>query len=169
MTESPVLARQFADAERGLESQRLRTIARGPIGLIAVLVVLCLAVGVVAAMDLRNLQTPRGTALAWTGAVVFGDCTAYERLSLAPEGAGEVRSDEEVCADLLRSTQDARDGSAGIGVEVLSVDERPEDALVDIRVRRPGGDEELELRLRRGGDGWLVVRTSEVCRQVRCP
>jgi hypothetical protein len=23
------------------------------------------------------LQTPSGTALAWTGATVFGDCTAY--------------------------------------------------------------------------------------------
>lgn len=169
MTESPVLARQFAHAERNLESQRLRTIARGPVGLIGVLVVLCLAVGVVAAIDLRNLQTPRGTALAWTSAVVFGDCTAYERLSVPPDGAGDVRSDEEVCADLRRSTQEARDGSSAIGVEVLAVDERAEDARVDVRVTRPEGEEELELQLRPGGDGWVVVRSYEVCLQVGCP
>jgi len=55
-------------------------VRRGPEVLVGVL---ALGVGVVAAVDLRRLMTPTGTALAWTGAAVFGDGTAYERLSVA--------------------------------------------------------------------------------------
>jgi len=58
------------------------------------LLALTLAVGTIAAIDLRRLQTPRGTALAWTGAAVFGDCTAYLALSVPdPAAPQEVRSD----------------------------------------------------------------------------
>lgn len=67
------------------------------------------------------------------------------------------------------STQDAWDASAEIAVEAVAVDERDDDALVDVRVRRPEGEQELELRLRRDGDGWVVVRSDEVCLQVGCP
>lgn len=169
MTESTVLADQFRQAERSLEPQRLRSIARGPIGLIGVLIVLSLAVGVVAVVDLRRLQTPRGAALAWTGAAVFGDCTAYDRLSVPPDGAGETRSTQEVCLDLRRGTAEARERSSEIGIEVLAVDERVDDAFVDVRLTRDDDVEELELQLRRGGDGWVVVRTYEVCLQVGCP
>ena len=169
MIESTVLAEQFRQAERSLEPQRLRSIARGPVGLIAVLIVLSLAVGVVAAVDLRRLQTPRGTALAWIGAAVFGDCTAYQRLSVPPAGAGVVRPEQEVCLDLRRGTQEARERSSEIGIEVLAVDEGVDDARVELRLTRADVVDELELQLRPGGDGWLVVRTYELCLQVGCP
>ena len=167
MTESPELAARYAALERSLEPQRARSIARGPIGLIGVLIVLALAVGVVAAVDLRRLQTPRGTALAWTGATVFGDCVAHERLSISEQP--DVRSDEEICRDLREDTEQARENSAQIAIDVLSVEQRGREATVEVRIRRPEGETTIALPLRRKGDGWGVVLTGEVCRAVGCP
>lgn len=153
--------RRYAELERSLEPQRARSIARGPIGLIGVCVALSLAVGTVAAVDLRRLQTPRGTALAWTGAAVFGDCTAYERLSF-----GDF--DQRTCRDLLNSTEQARQDSSQYGVDVLSVEQRGREATVEVQVRTPDGTERIELPLRRKGDGWGVELTDEVCNAVGC-
>ena len=161
------LDRRYAELERSLEPQRARSIARGPIGLIGVLVVLSLAVGTIAAVDLRRLQTPRGTALAWTGAAVFGDCTAYERLSIPDEP--EERSDGEVCLRLVRSTEQARQESGTIGIDVVSVEQRGREATVEVVVRRDDRTRTVELPLRRKGDGWGVVLTDEVCAAVGCP
>ena len=161
------LERRYAELERSLEPQKARSIARGPIGLIGVLVALSLAVGSVAAVDLRRLQTPRGTALAWTGAAVFGDCIAYERLSIPDEP--EERSDEEVCLRLVRSTEQARESSGTIGIDVLSVEQRGREATVEVQVRRDERTRTVELPLRRKGDGWGVVLTDEVCDAVGCP
>ena len=130
------------------------------------LVVLSLAVGIVAAIDLRRLQTPRGTALAWTGAAVFGDCTAYDRLSIAPDS--ETRSEAAVCRDLRAATADARAAAATTGIDVLSVDQSGRDATVEVQVRRGDDETSVELPLRRKGDGWGVVLTDEVCRVVGC-
>ena len=130
------------------------------------LVLLSLAVGAVAAIDLRRLQTPRGTALAWTGAAVFGDCTAYDRLSIAP--APERRSDAAVCRDLRAATEDARADASTIGIDVLSVEQRGREATVEVQVRRGADEASVELPLRRKGDGWGVVLTDEVCRVVGC-
>ena len=166
MTETDDLARRYAAAERALEPQRQRSIARGPIGLIAVLLLLSLAVGVVAAVDLRRLQTPRGTALAWTGAAVFGDCTAYDRLSIA----GDDRSEEVRCTALRERTEQARNTAAQIGIDVLSVEQRGREASVEVEVRRPSGTRRAVLPLQRKGDGWAVVLDEEVCALVRgCP
>lgn len=161
------LERRYAELERSLEPQRARSIARGPIGLIGVLVVLSLAVGVVAAVDLRRLQTPRGTALAWTGAAVFGDCIAYERLSIPDEP--EQRSDDEICRRLFASTQEARQDAAAIGIDVVSVEQRGREATVEVEVRRDERTRTVDLPLRRKGDGWGVVLTDEVCAVVGCP
>lgn len=161
------LERRYAELERSLEPQRARSIARGPIGLIGVLVVLSLAVGVVAAVDLRRLQTPRGTALAWTGAAVFGDCIAYERLSIPAEP--EQRSDDEICRRLFASTQEARQDAAAIGIDVVSVEQRGREATVEVEVRRDERTRTVDLPLRRKGDGWGVVLTDEVCAVVGCP
>jgi hypothetical protein len=165
--ESDALARRYAELERSLEPQRMRSIARGPIGLIGVLVVLSLAVGTVAAIDLRRLQTPRGTALAWTGAAVFGDCIAYERLSIV-EG-DEERTDAEICARLVESTLEARQSAATIGIDVVSIEQRDREATVAVVVRRDERNRIVELPLRRKGDGWGVVLTDEVCDAVGCP
>ena len=167
MSESESLARRYAEAERSLEPQRQRSIARGPIGLIAVLLLLSLAVGVVAAIDLRRLQTPRGTALAWTGAAVFGDCTAYERLSVAPR---DDRRDDVRCTVLRERTQEARETAAQIGIDVLSVEQRGREASVEVEVRRPTGTRRAVLPLQRKGDGWAVVLDDRVCALVGgCP
>ena len=128
---------------------------------------LSLAVGTVAAIDLRRLQTPRGTALAWTGAAVFGDCTAYDRLSIAP--ASERRSDAAVCRALRARTEDARTAAAGIGIELQSVEQRGREATAVVVIRRDEQETPVELPLRRKGDGWGVVLTTEVCRKVGCP
>ena len=129
------------------------------------LIVLSLAVGVVAAVDLRRLQTPRGTALAWTGAAVFGDCTAYERLSVADDD----RSDEQVCRALREGTEQAREQSGEIGIDVLDVERRGREATVEVEIRRGDDTDRVELPLRRKGDGWAVVLTDEVCEAVGCP
>ena len=157
---------RYAELERSLEPQKARSIARGPIGLIGVLIALSLAVGAVAVVDLRRLQTPRGTALAWTGAAVFGDCTAYSRLSIAEQR--DDRSDAAVCRDLRRETEQARATAAQIGIDVVSVEQRGRQATVEVQVRRPTGQRTVELPLRRKGDGWAVVLTDEVCRAVGC-
>ncbi len=162
------LESRYAAAEQKLEVQRRRSIARGPVGLIAVLVGLSLAVGVVAAVDLRRLQTPRGTALAWTGAAVFGDCTAYDRLSIAAPGSPERRSDAEVCRQLRTTTTEARENAARTGIDVVQVRRDGREATVRVEVRRPEGAEQVELPLVRRGGGWAVVRTAEVCSAVRC-
>ena len=167
MSESPELARRYAELERSLEPQKARSIARGPIGLIGVLVVLCLAVATVAAIDLRRLQTPRGTALAWTGATVFGDCEAFRRLSI-PQAEDE-REQRELCLDLRAGTEQARQQAAQIGIDVVSVDQRGREANVLVELRRPSGKRTVALPLRRKGDGWGVLLTDEVCRAVGCP
>ena len=152
---------RYAELERSLEPQKARRVARGPIGLIGVCVVLSLAVGTVAAIDLRRLQTPRGTALGWTSAAVFGDCTAYQRLSF-----GDF--DERTCRDLLASTEEARQGSSQYGIDVLSVEQRGREATVGVEVRTPDSTRRVDLPLRRKGDGWAVELTDEVCEAVGC-
>lgn len=131
------------------------------------LVVLSLAVGTVAAVDLRRLQTPTGTALAWAGAVVFGDCTAYARLSIAPES--EDRGDAAVCRELRAGTEEARAEAARIGIDLESVEQRGREAAARVQIRRGDDVTSVELELRRKGDGWGVVLTEEMCRQVGCP
>ena len=166
MTESDDLARRYAAAERSLEPQRQRSIARGPIGLIAVLLLLSIAVGIVAAIDLRRLQTPRGTALAWTGAAVFGDCTAYDRLSIRQDD----RPERVRCTALRERTEQARQTAAQIGIDVLSVEQRGREASVEVEVRRPTGTRRAVLPLQRKGDGWAVVLDDRVCALVGgCP
>lgn len=127
---------------------------------------LSLAVGTVAAIDLRRLQTPTGTALAWTGAAVFGDCTAYDRLSIPAES--ERRSDAAICRALRAATEDARAEAAGIGIELESVEQRGREATAVVVIRRDDEEASVELPLRRKGDGWGVVLTTEVCRAVGC-
>lgn len=156
------LERRYAELERSLEPQRARSIARGPIGLIGVCLVLSLAVGTVAAIDIRRLQTPRGAALGWTSAAVFGDCESYRRLSSVED------FDERTCRELRESTQEAREQAATIGIDVLAVEQRGREATVRVEVRRGEDAEQVDLPLRRKGDGWAVELTDEVCDVVGC-
>ena len=172
MTDSPELVRRYKQLEQSLEPQKQRSVARGPIGLIAVLVLLVLAVGTVVAVDLNRLRTPRGTALAWTGATVFGDCRAYERLSVPGPGVEEELSDER-CERLQEQTAPAREESGRYSIEVVAVEQDGDEATVRIELGRREDarvvTRTVDLPLRRGGDAWVVVRTAEVCRVLDCP
>jgi hypothetical protein len=166
VTPTPDVEQRYRELESSLAPARERSVARGPIGLIAVLLVLCLGVGVVAAIDLRRLHTPRGTAMAWTSAAVFGDCTAYERLSLPAED--DSRDGDQRCRELRRATEQAREQPDEVGLEVVSVQERGREATVEVRLRRGDRERSVTLPLRRKGDGWAVLLTDEVCRAVGC-
>lgn len=174
MTDSPELVRRYKQLEQSLEPQKQRSVARGPIGLIAVLVLLVLAVGTVVAVDLTRLRTPRGTALAWTGATVFGDCRAYERLSVPGPGSDdEDGARAQRCARLQEQTEPAREESGRYSIEVVAVEQDGDEATVRIELGRREDarvvTRTVDLPLRRGGDAWVVVRTAEVCRVLDCP
>lgn len=158
--------RVYAQAEQSLIAVNERRVRRGPETLVAVLVGLCLAVGVVAAVDLRRLMTPRGTALAWTGAAVFGDCTAYQALSIP--GVRQERTDSELCSDLIRRTEQARREPTTIRIELLTVVIDDRRATARMSITRPGATATAELELVRRGDGWAVLRTADTCAAVGC-
>ncbi|MCW2614622.1 MAG: hypothetical protein JWN08_1616 [Frankiales bacterium] len=176
MSDTPVpetreqrVERIYAQAEQSLEGVKARRVRRGPEVLIGVTVLLALAVGTVAAVDLRRLMTPSGAALAWTGAAVFGDCTAYERLSVAAPGApADDRSSAERCQDLQAATARDRDDSSSVGIELLSVRQDRDSAQAQVRVTGPDGVADVRLELVEVSDGWAVVRTAPTCRAVGC-
>lgn len=160
---------RYAEAERSLEPFYERRRRRGPPVLIATMLSLILAVGVVVAVDLRRLQTPQGTSQTWTGAAVFGACAVYEKLSVpAPDAAPDSRDKDERCADLDRETAPNRQAGSEISIDVGRVEQTGRTARVDVTVRRPAGAEQATLELRRRGGGWVVVRTSETCAVIGC-
>lgn len=162
--------RIYARAEEKLEKTNARRIRRGPETLIAVLIGLSLAVGAVAVVDLRRLMTPRGTALAWTGAATFGDCTAYEALSTAaPSGPTDLRKQRRRCLDLRRRTAPNRDNASQIGIDLQAVEQQSKrQATAQVQLSRPDGVQVVQLRMERKGDGWAVLRTEETCAAVGC-
>ena len=131
---------------------------RTPAVVIAVVGLLVLAVALTAAVDLRRLQTPRGAALAWTEAAVFGNCHAY--LSLSRAGTDQ-RPDNEVCAELRRVTAQARSHTEQYSFRVLSVHRRGRTATVRIELRQPQGVTSVDLQLVRQGHRWVAPRESE--------
>lgn len=164
--------RIYARAEEKLARVNARRVRRGPETLLAVLIAMCLAVGLVAAVDLRRLQTPRGTALAWTGAAVFGDCTAYGKLSADLPGAtADPRPERERCLALRRATEQSRADASAIGIDLVRVEPAPGDAATaQVRVSRRDGETTVPLQMRREGAGWVVLRTAETCAAVGgCP
>ena len=165
------IERLYAQAEQKLEGDRARSVSRGPITLISVLVALSLAVGITAAIDLRRLDTPLGTALGWTGAAVYGDCDAYVRLSEADPAAATAaaRSEADLCRDLQAATTVARENPATIGIRADAGPVRGDRAEVPVVITRPDGERRVVLPLSERDGQWRVVRTPEVCRVVGCP
>ena len=163
------LEQRYAVAERKLDAYYDRRRRRGPPILLGTLLLLTLAVGVIAAVDLRRLQTPRGTALAWTGAPVYGDCTAYLDLSVPDAGGTETRSDDQLCASLRQRSAAARAAAGQIGIDLVDVREAEDQATAVISVRRPGRSDDITLTMRRSGGGWAVLRTPAVCLALGCP
>ena len=164
----PRLEQAYARAEDKLDVYYAQRRRRGPPILLGTLLALTLAVGTVVAVDLRRLQTPRGTALAWTGAAVFGDCTGYLALSVPdPADPQEMRSDA-LCRALRQRSAANRSAATQIAIEVQDVRRAGSVATAFMLVRRPNGEQQVELMLRRNGDGWAVIRTPEVCAAVGC-
>jgi hypothetical protein len=161
--------RAYALAEVKNEARKEATIRRGPVSLIVVCLGFALLVGITAAVDLRRLQTPEGTALAFAGAAVFGDCNAYRRLAL--RAADDDRDEDERCLEIRRATQDARDRPADVEIELVSAQEEGDTARAVVRVRRPGDDEseDVPLSMRPRGGGWVVELTERTCAVLACP
>ncbi|MGI8699623.1 MAG: hypothetical protein ACR2JU_00140 [Nocardioidaceae bacterium] len=61
-----------------------------------------------------------------------------------------------------------RDPAPQIAIEVQDVRRAGSVATAFMLVRRPDGEQQVELVLRRNGDGWAVVRTPEVCAAAGC-
>jgi hypothetical protein len=130
-----------------------------------VCLVVALGVGITAAVDLRRLQTPRGTALAWTGALVFGDCTAFRRLTAGPPADAAVQ-----CGELRASSETARERRSGVDFSVVQVQQQGAWAQARVHLRlpdRPAVD--VPLTLRRDGARWRVELTTATCARLACP
>lgn len=165
----PRLEQAYARAEEKLDGYYATRRRRGPPILLGTLLALTLAVGLVAAVDLRRLQTPSGTALAWTGATVFGDCTAFLDLSTPDAAAPDRRTDDELCAALRQRSSVNRDTAAQIAIDLQEVRQVGAEATAVLSVRRPGRSDDVTLTMRRRGGGWVVVRTPGACLALGCP
>jgi hypothetical protein len=164
-----LIEKRYAQAERKNELRKAATVRRGPTSLIAVCIGVSLLVGITAAIDLRRLHTPEGTALAWTGAAVFGDCTAYRELTWQ-DGERDGELDDDECRRLRRVTESARDRPADVEIELLEAAEEGERATARMRVRLPEEDPvEVPLSMRRRGGGWAVEPGEQTCEVLACP
>lgn len=159
------LERRYAELEGKNEQRKAATVRRGPVSLIAVCLGVALVVGITAAVDLRRLRTPEGTALAFVGAAVFGDCATYRQLA-----AEDLPDDDAFCLALLELTQQARERPDDVEIEVLStVAGDPPGATALVRVRRGDDEQVVELPLVREGGELRVRRSPELCAALACP
>jgi len=167
--DAPTIEQRYAAAEARLEAARARRVRRTPVVLVALVGLLVLACGLVAAYDLRRLQTPRGTALAWTEAAVFGECTGYGRLSVAAAGRlPDPRGEAQRCADLRRATAGARAEQASLAIRSGAAVRRGRSAEVPVTVVRRSGTRDAVLHLVRQDHGWAVVRDEAACAAAAC-
>ena len=165
------LNRRYALAEQSLEAAAAQRVRRTPTVLVALLALLVLGVGLVSSADLRRLQTPRGTALAWTEAAVFGDCRGYDKLSLRPPGEGvapDLRTGDQRCNDLRERSLDARLHSGAIRLDAGPATLVGTTATVEVRLSRAGSMRTASLALVRRGGGWAVLRDTAACGQIGC-
>lgn len=136
--------------------------------LLMVVNALVLGIGLVAAVDLRRLQTPQGTALRWVQAAVFGDCDDFLRFSVADGDLPDTRSPVELCQDLRVSTEKARTEAFQIGLHVRAVEVREGDATAKLAITRDGDPTDVTVHLVRRQGEWLVQRDSATCSSVGC-
>jgi len=155
-------------AEIEAEATRRRKARRQPLLLIGLINVLVLAVAATAVVDLRRLGTPQGTALAWTQAAVFGDCSDYLRLSVPAGTNADRRTAEQLCADLRQATSTARTNSARIALRPAGSSVRGGTATVRIGLEQTARRRVVVLDLRRSGGTWRVLRDATTCGSVGC-
>lgn len=149
---------RWAVDERSLDAQAARRMRRTPAVVIGILGLLVLAVAVTAAVDLRRLETPRGAALAWTEAALFGNCHAYLALSRA---GTDPPPDDQVCAELHRQTASARDRSDRYSFRVTAVHRQGRTANVTVELTEPAGTLTVTLELVQDGHRWVSLRDAE--------
>jgi hypothetical protein len=152
-------------AEPVIDRARVR---RQTVTLLVVVDLLVLGIGLVAAVDLRRLATPEGTALRWVQAAVFGDCEDYLRFSVADPAVPESRAEQEVCQDLRQATAEARRTSLTIGLAVASVARTDAGATVAVVLVRSGDETSLTVHLVRRDGQWRVLRDVGTCSSVGC-
>ena len=161
------LEETYRRLEAEAEAKRRAKMARQPLLLVGLVGALVLGIGVTAAIDLRRLATPGGTALTWTQAAVFGDCDDYLGYSVA-DGLADTRTPEQLCRDLRSATAQARATSATIGLTLDEVRERGDRAEVTVTLVRDRQPREVRMRLVRDDGSWRVVRDAATCTSVGC-
>jgi hypothetical protein len=152
-------------AEPVIDRARVR---RQTLTLLLVVNVLVLGIGLVAAVDLRRLRTPEGTALRWVQAAVFGECDDYLRYSVADPDLPDRRAEQELCQDLRQATAKARRESLTIGLEVGTVRTSGGAVTVTVLLRRAEAETTLTLHLVRDEGRWKVLRDAGTCSSVGC-
>ncbi|MDX6216055.1 MAG: hypothetical protein QOG99_1639 [Frankiales bacterium] len=158
------LEARYAELEAAAEEKRRARMRRQPLILIALLQFLVVGIGLVAAVDLRRLQTPQGVALRWTQAATFGNCDDYLHFSTG----NDDRSRAELCRALRAMTEDARLNNAQIGLAVRHVSSQGSTAVVRLDVSHNKEVRHAVLDLRRTGGRWVVVRDATSCATVAC-
>lgn len=141
-----------------------RRVRRTPPITLSILIVLVLAMGVTAAVDLRRLDTVGGAATSWTEAVTFGDCERYRLLSSPLPEVDDRRSDAEVCEVLRAATADNRLDTTRVDVRLVSAAE----STAVVEVETPAGATQATLSLVRT-DRWRVVLDAAACDPLGCP
>ncbi|MCU1602840.1 MAG: hypothetical protein JWO22_3549 [Frankiales bacterium] len=158
------LEARYAELEAAGEEKRRARMRRQPLILLALLQFLVIGIGLVATVDLRRLQTPKGVALRWTQAATFGDCDDYLHFSSGTDD----RARDQICQALRAQTEDARSNNAQIGLAVRRVTTRGATSVVLLDVTRTGDVRHAELHLRRTGGRWRVLRDATSCAVVLC-
>ena len=157
------LEQRYRELEGRKEVPLATRVRRGQVGLLLALLLSVLLAGVTAAVDLRRLQTPLGTAQAWSEATVFGDCDRHLALSVPGDAGQPPRA--EVCRSLAERSASARDPSTRTRVSTRLVSDQGRRAVVRAELSAPAlATTTTDLRLRRRGDGWVVVRDAAACR-----
>lgn len=161
---------RYRRLEAEAEEVRRRKQRRQPLILIALVNTLILLTGVTVTLDLRRLQTPGGTSLAWVQAAVFGDCEKYRTYSVADpvSAAPDSRTPDERCRDLRAATATARADSIRVKLTLGDVRRDGDTAQVTVALTQNGKDQQLSLHLVRSGGRWRVVRDAAVCAQLVC-
>ncbi|HUR14386.1 MAG TPA: hypothetical protein VM097_07820 [Mycobacteriales bacterium] len=136
--------------------------------LLVVVNALVLAIALVAAVDLRRLATPGGTALRWVQAAVFGDCADYLEFSVATADVSDSRSPDELCQDLRQATAQARADQLRIGLHLGAVSHDDRTATASVTLTRDGAPTALKVRLVRDEGRWRVLRDAATCASVGC-
>lgn len=146
----------------------LRRARRQRLLLLVVINSLVLAIGLVAAVDLRRLRTPGGTALRWVQSAVFGDCADYLSFSVPAGDVSDNRSPDELCQDLRQATAQARADQLRIGLHLGTVRHDTRTAVASITLTRDGTPTTLQVHLVRRDGRWRVLRDAATCASVGC-